>query len=174
MIVLDKSSLSGFLRPDGRQRLIDALQAQGIIRDKNLARQFAKCVKVEQVAAGTVVITRGTAEHELIFILSGEFLVSVGDQVVARRKTGDHVGEMTVVDPEAVRSATVTAGCDSIVARISEPEFSAIANRFPYVWRRMAQQLAARLRNTISTRPGNGSDPRKHRAPVQPSAAQPH
>ena len=156
MIVMDKSSLTGFLGEDGRRLLIDALKLQGIVRDEKLAGRFAKYVKVEEVPSGTVVITKGTLGHELIFILSGEFLVSVGDQIIARRTAGDHVGEMAVVDPEAVRSATVTAARDSIVARISEPEFSAIANHFPSVWRRVAQQLAERLRNAISLRV-NGS-----------------
>jgi CRP/FNR family transcriptional regulator, cyclic AMP receptor protein len=151
MIVMDKSLLSGLLGPDGRQLLIDALKAQGIVGDENLARQLAKCVKVEEVPSGTVIITRGTSAHELIFILSGEFLVSVGDQVIARRMGGDHVGEMAVVDPEATRSATVTACSDAIVARISEPDFSAVADRFPQLWRRIAKELADRIRR--ATRP---------------------
>lgn len=162
---MDKSSLNGFLGPDGRQRLIDALTAQSIIRDENLAGRFAKSVKVEEIPAGTTVITKGTVGHELIFILSGEFVVSIGDEVIARRPAGDYVGEMTVVDPNAVRSATVTAGCNSIVARISEPDFSAIANQFPDVWRRVAQQLAQRLRSAIAMRVGDGNPeslPRKH------------
>ena len=35
---------------------------------------------------------------------------------------------------------------DSVVARIAEPDFSAIADRYPRVWRRIALELASRLR----------------------------
>jgi CRP-like cAMP-binding protein len=53
---------------------------------------------------------------------------------------------MAVVDPDVVRSANVTSGCDAVIARISEPEFSALADRFPNLWRRVAQELAERFR----------------------------
>jgi CRP-like cAMP-binding protein len=56
------------------------------------------------------------------------------------------VGEMAVVDPDARRSASVSAVADSVVARITELEFSALADRFPRLWRRIALELASRLR----------------------------
>jgi CRP/FNR family transcriptional regulator, cyclic AMP receptor protein len=84
-----------------------------------------------------VVIIRGSSEHDLLFILSGEFVVRTGSRVIAHRTAGDQVGEMAIVDARAVRSATVTAVRDSIVARITEPRFSAVADRFPRLWRRI-------------------------------------
>jgi len=57
------------------------------------------------------------------------------------------------------RSATVTAASDSLIARISEPEFSAIADRFPGLWRRLAAELARRLRETAH--PGRVKSPRR-------------
>jgi CRP/FNR family transcriptional regulator, cyclic AMP receptor protein len=72
--------------------------------------------------------------------------------VVSRRTAGEHVGEMAVVDGEAPRSATVTSGSEAVIARISEPEFSAIADRFPSLWRRIAQELGGRLRRVTRMR----------------------
>lgn len=66
---------------------------------------------------------------------------------MARRKAGEQVGEMAVVDPHMPRSASVTATCDSVVARISKADFSAVAERFPRLWRRIALELATLLRN---------------------------
>jgi len=54
---------------------------------------------------------------------------------------------MAVVDPNARRSASAIAAMDSVVARISEAEFSALADRFPRLWRRIAMELASRLRD---------------------------
>ena len=72
---------------------------------------------------------------------------------VASRSAGEHVGEMALVDPEAQRSASVTAVTDSVVAGITEPEFSALADRFPRLWRRIALELASRLRDGNDVRP---------------------
>jgi CRP-like cAMP-binding protein len=54
---------------------------------------------------------------------------------------------MAVVDPLRTRSASVTANCDSVVGRITEPDFSALADRYPRLWRRIALELASRLRD---------------------------
>ena len=95
----------------------------------------------------------------MIFILAGDFFVIVGRQVIARRTAGHYVGEIALVDPDAPRSATVTSGSDAVIARISEPEFSALADRFPGLWRRLGRELAARLcRATRQCRYGKPSD----------------
>lgn len=144
---INNHSLNEFRGPQGRRRLINALTAQTLIRDEDLANELATCVRVEEIPFRTTIITQGASDHYLVFILAGEFFVSVGRKVVVRRGPGQHVGEMAVVDREARRSATVTAGCDSVIARIGEPEFTAIADRFPSVWRRIALELAQRLRD---------------------------
>ena len=86
---------------------------------------------------------------------SGTFSVAIDGRVVACKKAGEHVGEMAVVDPFRPRSASVTATSDSVVARITEPDFSALADRYPRLWRRIALELANRLRD------GNGADREK-------------
>jgi CRP-like cAMP-binding protein len=50
---------------------------------------------------------------------------------------------MALIYPHAPGSASVIAACDSVVARITEAEFSKLANRFPRLWRRIASGLAA-------------------------------
>ena len=128
--------------------LVEALKAQGLIRETDIASEFAKFVRVERVRRGRHVIEKGSADNDLIFILSGEFQVSIGKEEVARCAPGEHVGEMAMVDPGVERSATVSAASDSLIARISEPEFTAIAEQFPRLWRRLAAELASRLRQT--------------------------
>jgi CRP/FNR family cyclic AMP-dependent transcriptional regulator len=58
---------------------------------------------------------------------------------------------MSLLDPAAVRSASVTAMTDAVVGKISEPAFSAIANGRPVLWRHIAQVVSSRLRerNTL-------------------------
>jgi CRP/FNR family transcriptional regulator, cyclic AMP receptor protein len=146
--------------PQGRPPLVECMKAQSLVRgEEELAQRLADLVRVEEVPFGAAVIVQGSSDHDLIFILGGDFFVKVGRQVITRRAAGQYVGEMALVDRDAARSATVTSGSDAVIARISEPEFSALADRFPSLWRRLAQELASRLRRaTKQSRYGKPTD----------------
>jgi predicted nucleotide-binding protein len=53
---------------------------------------------------------------------------------------------MTLLDTTSVRSATVSTLERTVVAKVTEPAFTGIADKFPDLWRRMALALAIRLR----------------------------
>lgn len=144
---MKESLLKSFQGANGRVRLLDALISQPLIRDKELAVAIDRHLKLEEVRAGTNLIEQGATDTDLFLILSGAFSVTIDGRIVARKKCGEHVGEMAVVDPFARRSAAVAATCDSVVARISEPDFSALADEYPRLWRRIALELANRLRD---------------------------
>lgn len=144
---MGNSHLEVFQNGFGRGHLIDALQTQALIRDEEMAIEIAKQVKVEKVRAGTTLIRQGGSDTDLFFILSGEFSIVIDGQVVAQKKSGEQVGEMAVVDPIRCRFASVIADSDSVVARITEANFSAVADRYPRLWRRIAMELANRLRH---------------------------
>ena len=145
--MMDDLHLKVFHGGYGRGRLIDALQTQALIRDEDMAIEIAKRVKVQEVPAGATLISQGATDTDLIFILNGEFSIVRNGRVIAQKNAGEQVGEMAVVDPIRCRFASVIAASDSVVARISEFDFSAIADRFPRLWRRIAMELANRLRN---------------------------
>ena len=139
--------LKAFKGEGGRRRLVDTLQSQPLIRDEDLAREVAKHVRLEEVPSGATLISEGAADTDLFLILSGEFSIVANRQVIARKNAGEQVGEMAVVDPSARRSASAIAASDSVVARISESEFSELADKYPRLWRRIAMELASRLRS---------------------------
>jgi CRP/FNR family transcriptional regulator, cyclic AMP receptor protein len=143
--------LGQFQGPEGRSRLADALKLQSLIRDQDLALEFARHVSLEQVPSERTLIRQGASGSDLFLILIGEFSVLVNDELVERRTAGEHLGEIALIDPHAPRSASVIAACDSVVARITEPEFSKLADRFPRLWRRIASGLAAHLRRDRAT-----------------------
>ena len=126
--------------------MIDALQSQPLVADKDLAVEITRLVKLEETPAGSNLIKQGASDTDLFLILSGEFSVAIDGRIVAQKIAGEQVGEMAVVDPRTPRSASVTAACDSVVARIAEPDFSALADRYPRLWRRIALELVSRLR----------------------------
>jgi CRP/FNR family transcriptional regulator, cyclic AMP receptor protein len=142
-----RSSLAQYLGYAGRRRLIDTLVAQPLVQDQDLAAAVALYMKLEEVPAGATLIQQGASDTDLFLILEGAFSVSIDGRILARKEAGEHVGEMAVVDPGTPRSASVIATCDSIVGRIAESDFSALADRYPRLWRRIALELASRLRN---------------------------
>jgi CRP/FNR family transcriptional regulator, cyclic AMP receptor protein len=144
--IMDTLLLNRFQGPDGKLHLVEALRAQTLVRDEDLAVELARRVTLKAIPAGTVLITQNATDRDLFLILGGKFSVTINGRVVASRSAGEHVGEMGVVDPDARRSASVSAVADSVVARITELEFSALADRFPRLWRRIALELASRLR----------------------------
>jgi CRP/FNR family transcriptional regulator, cyclic AMP receptor protein len=141
-----KSLVKQFEGSEGRSHLIDALLLQPLVRDRDLAALFARRLTLVEVPAGTNLIEQGALDTDLFLILKGEFSIAIDGRIVARRGAGEHVGEMAVVDPRTPRSASVTASADSVVARVAEPDFSALADRYPQLWRRIALGLASRLR----------------------------
>jgi len=144
----NKSVLNQFQGSEGQSLLIDALRSQALIGDRNLALEFARHTSLEAIPQGTILIRQGDSGNDLFLVLTGEFSIVVDGEIVERRAAGQHLGEMALVDPEALRSASVIAACDSVVGRISEPAFSKLAERFPLLWRRIASGLAAHMRRT--------------------------
>lgn len=53
---------------------------------------------------------------------------------------------MAAIDPSARRSADVVAIEQTVLAKISEPAFSKLASEYPDLWRRLALEIAERLR----------------------------
>ena len=153
-----ESLLKSFQGSEGRQRLINALISQRLVRDEDLAAAVVSYLKLEEISAGTNLIKQGASDTDLFLVLSGMLSVAIDGRIVARKMAGHHVGEMAVVDPLTVRSASVNATSDSVVARITEPDFSALADEYPRLWRRIALELASRLRA------GNGANRKKEKA----------
>jgi len=143
---MNSSLLAKYYGAEGKQALLEALMAQPLVQDEDLAAHVVKRVRLEEIARGAAIIHEGSAESDFFFILDGEFQVMVAGHVIAVRRTGEHVGELAMADPSAPRTASVVAARDSLVARISEAEFSGIAVVCPRLWRRVALELAKVVR----------------------------
>jgi len=142
--------ISRFQGAEGRQRLIKALREQDIIRDEEqLATEIAEVAEVIQISPTSPqneFIKQGGPDNDVYLILAGSVSIRVNGREVATRRAGNHVGEMALIDPRAPRSASVFATETTVLARISESAFSALAARHAHLWRRLALELASRLR----------------------------
>lgn len=153
---VDKTMKQRFEGEDGRRRLAAALQAQKISAgDGAVGAALAESVELFELQSGQELIHEGASDNDLYFILAGSFSILVKGITVATRGVSDCVGEMAAVNPSLPRSATVQAEVTSVVAKISEKEFSRIADAHPKLWRYIAAELASRLlqRNALVSKP---------------------
>ena len=142
-----ESLLPRFQGNTGDSVLTEVLCNQLLIRGEvPVCEEFKKVIELLELKDGEVLIKQGGADNKLYFILSGSFSVQVNGREVATRLPGQHVGEMSLIDPTSRRSASVIAREASVVAATNEADFSAIANTHPQVWRRISAELSSRLK----------------------------
>ncbi len=131
----------------GRSNLTEALARQQLVKgDHQLAKRLSQITSVQEVKRGSIVSLQGSNDNDLYFILSGSVSIKVNGREVAVRYAGEQVGEMSVLDCTARRSATIETREDSVLAKLTELAFRRLTKRFPELWHRVALVIASRLR----------------------------
>lgn len=120
---------------------------QSLVRgDSILAEGIADLAQLLEFPAGAVFIEQDSWESDVFLILSGRVAIEVNGFEVATRQAGTQVGEMGAIDPAGARSASVRTLEPTVVAKLTEPQLSELGRRCPDLWRRLAAELADRLR----------------------------
>jgi CRP/FNR family transcriptional regulator len=113
--------------------------------DKQLKR-LAGDFKERRVEAGGEIMSAGRGGVAFFILLEGEAAVTVDGHERRRLKAGDYVGEIAMIDPDAPRSATVTAITDVRLAHLSAWDFRPFVVENPEVAWDLLRTLAKRLR----------------------------
>ena len=138
--------INRFRGAEGRDRLVSALRTQTILHNNEpLIKEIADQTELLQFKLGEELITQDAVDNDIYFILAGRLSIIVNGREVAIRESGQHVGEMALIDPSAKRSASAVAIEQTVVAKISEAFFRPLANEYPRVWQLIATELAKRL-----------------------------
>jgi predicted nucleotide-binding protein len=141
------SLIPRFEGPNKTELIANTLKTQDLVVGEDIiANELASLVVLRELHAGEVLIKQGAVDSVLYFVFSGLLSVTINGRDVAVRGPRQHVGEMSLLESTARRSATVTATEPSLVAGISHNDFSAIANRHPQLWQRIAIELSRRLK----------------------------
>jgi signal transduction histidine kinase len=118
------------------------------------AAQIAQlCRSSKRIAskAGELVIEEGAPGHALYIILSGELEVSKRDDgrdlVLAIRKAGEFLGEMSLIE-NSPRTASARASVDSQLLEIDAVAFQALLETNPGFGTTILRTMAGRLRST--------------------------
>lgn len=144
----------------GMARLIDCLCTQPCIAgNRFIAQKIAAAGTLLDEQPNRNIITQGASDNDFFLVISGQVSVIINGRQIATRSEGQHIGEMALLDSTARRSATVTTLERSILLKIPESEVARIAKQHPEVWRRIAVELAARLRQRSQSIPQPHADP---------------
>ncbi|AGG90697.1 cyclic nucleotide-binding protein [Rhodanobacter denitrificans] len=131
---------------EGGKRLIEALSEFRLLAGlAGVPACLAEVGELLEVAAGESFITQNDSQTDVFFIVAGSVNVIVNGKMVNTRRVGDHVGEMAVIEPAQLRSATITARESCVLLKISDSDFIKFADANPVIWRRMAATLSRRL-----------------------------
>jgi CRP-like cAMP-binding protein len=152
------ASLEYFKGIDGTRKLIRALsKSSAICGDRTIAEKIVSVSELLFYPKDSIIIKEGDEDDDMYFFVKGSGLILLRDIEVNRRYSSraEHIGEMSMIEPDARRSATVKALEDSVLLKIDEVNFSNIAEIHPELWRNIAAELGNRIRqrndHTLST-----------------------
>ena len=132
---------------DGQRRLTEALRGHALIGgSEDIANAMAEVLKLQDHEPGLTLIKQGATDNHMLLIITGSVCLHVNDRLITLRRAGQHVGEMALIDVMACRSTTVTTLERCVIGWISEADFTRLAERHPILWRRLAIELADRVR----------------------------
>jgi NTE family protein len=103
------------------------------------------------IARGEILVRQGDAADALYLVMSGRFqvLLEGRDKPISEIGPGSPVGEIAFFSG-GLRTATVKAGRDSLVLRLTREDFERLAARSPSIWVTITSVLARRLAETTS------------------------
>ncbi len=99
----------------------------------------------ESYPAGAVIIEEGVEGNHMYVVMEGEVAISLRGREIANASAGEIVGEMALIDAE-IRSATVTATTDCVLAVIDETSFKSMLKHVPDFNLHVMNVLADRLK----------------------------
>jgi CRP-like cAMP-binding protein len=117
---------------------------------------FARCSKREltEIASladeidlreGKVLIREGRRGQEFFVLLDGAVDVTKADERINQLGPGDFFGEIALIAPSAVRTATVTASTDVEALVVTAQNFRALIQRSPEIKLKVLEAAAERL-----------------------------
>jgi CRP/FNR family transcriptional regulator, cyclic AMP receptor protein len=111
--------------------------------------RIALVMNPADVVAGDVICAEGEPGHDFYVLARGEAGIERGGETIAKLHTGDHFGELALLD-RGPRSATVRALSDCRLYVLHDASFASVLNEVPALAQKLLAALARRLREADS------------------------
>ncbi len=146
-----------FASDRGKALAIEALKDQKTVQgNAEAAKELCACGKLTFFGTNDFLAREDDWSNTIVFILAGKAQILIKGSKVAERQAGQHVGEMALIDPSQPRAASVVAMEPTVGIVVEEEDFEAVASRHPDLWRQLAKEISARLRQRNKfVRPSN-------------------
>ena len=113
-----------------------------------LLEVFKDSEELLEFPAGTMILTEGHEGNTMFVVMEGELSITLENKLLATALPGEVVGEMALINSE-IRSATVTAKTDCVLAPIDQNSFNAMLRHVPEFAQHVMDILATRLKTTF-------------------------
>jgi len=110
----------------------------------NLLEIFKDSEDLVSFPAGAEIIKEGVEGDHMYVVMDGEVSITLKDRMLATALPGEIVGEMALINSE-IRSATVTAKTDCVLALIDRSSFDSLLHHVPEFTIHVMNVLADRL-----------------------------
>lgn len=111
----------------------------------DLLEVFRDSEDVVEFPAGAVIIEEGREGDHMYVVMKGEVRISLKGRQLATASPGEIVGEMALINSD-LRSATVTAKTDCVLASIDQASFDSLLRHVPDFSMHVMSVLADRLK----------------------------
>ena len=139
--------IESFQGDEGFKRLVKEILKQKVVYDdEELADVLAQSCFLFNHAPNSTIISHNGTDNDFCLIIRGQVSIQINGKEIAKRVSGEYVGEMAVIDPTCLRSADVVSIDEVTVARVTELAFSSLADKYPRLWRVLAVDLGDKLR----------------------------
>lgn len=129
-----------------RPHLIAALLRQEFcFGSSDVANNLADLGTLEEFSQNATIIAQGGEDSDMFFLLAGSVAVVVNGNQINERKAGEHVGEMSAIEPSIRRSATIIAQETVVALKVPAVVIGQVGEDHPHVWPAIARILARRL-----------------------------
>jgi CRP-like cAMP-binding protein len=130
-----------------RNQKVELLQKVPLFErcSKRELAEIAKIADEIDLREGKVLIREGGRGREFFVLLDGAVDVTKADQRINQLGPGDFFGEIALIEPTAVRTATVTASTDVEALVVTAQNFRGLLQHSPEIKLKVLEAVAERL-----------------------------
>ncbi|MCH7303506.1 nucleotide-binding protein [Acinetobacter sp. NIPH 1869] len=116
-----------------------------------IAKVFFDEGELKEFKKGDILINQGDTDQDIYLILSGETSIIIhGNKLPQKRRKGDTVGEMTIINPMEARIATIIADVDTATLKLNFETFNRILEKYPSVYLRVLKEITEKFQERNS------------------------
>ena len=107
---------------------------------------FDHSTTFDSFTAGQTIFSNSDIGKNMYVVLDGEVEIFVKEKLVETAGPGSIIGELALIEPDHVRSATAVAKTDCKLEPVDEKRFRFLVHETPYFALQVMQVMADRLR----------------------------